>query len=175
MNTKDLYKDLIEIPRNGIYILKSEKERFVYITYSKDIVMSLGKNIKSIQDRVHTCTALNSGYGDLEFEVIETLSDQYTILDIHCRIHYYIDLYTELGYNIVTYKTIQKLKFKVDVNNDYKVVCKLVAISSRNEYIMGIFRDMEDAKGFIELYSNMKVLQPVYAINELSSNYFNAL
>lgn len=164
-------KLMYELPRSGIFKFVNEEKKLVYISYSKNLITSLSRNIKEIQDKVHVYKPLNEDFEDWKFDIIETLNYHDTILDISCKINLYIEEYKQLGYNVRTHQNIQKLKFRVDIGQDYKVYCKLIS-RGRTEYVVGVFKDMEDAKEFIEMYRNIKNIVPIYSTNQLTKDYF---
>lgn len=171
MRVSKVFKAMYEMPRRGIFILINEKKKCLYISYSKNLVTSVARNVREMQDKVHIYKPLNRNIRDWRFEIIETLYYEDTILDISCKINSFIEIYKQLGYEVKTHTNIVQLRFRVDIGEDYKVYCKLVT-KGHNEYVMGVFNNMEEAEEFIIQYRNMKVLLPVYASNELTRDYF---
>jgi hypothetical protein len=171
---KKIFKDMYKLPREAIYAFRNEKEKSVYITYSKDFLTAFSKNIREIRDKVHICKFLNRNIRDLEFEIIETMSKETTSLDIHCLLIHHIQRLRDEGYTVIGYRNIQPLRFRVHIGQDFKVYCKLIT-KQYKEYVVGVFETMKDANPFIETYKAMKVIFPVYASNTLTKEYIETL
>lgn len=169
----DIIKLLYRLPKSCIYALVNKKKKYVYISYSKNFITSLSRNIKEMKDGNHVYEPLNK-YKSWELHIIETLNYEHTLLDISCFINSIIETYKELGYNVSTHRNVMKVRFKVCVGQDFKVYCKLIT-KGYNEYIVGVFNNMEEAKDLIEQYRNMKVIRPLYSNNDLTKKYLNDL
>lgn len=164
-----VFIDMYKLPRGGIFIFLNYKKRTVYISFSKNLVWSLAKNVKEIQDRVHVCNALNTDIRDLEFMIIETLNYHDTLLDIHSKMNDYIQYYRNKDY-VIKHSRILQPRFVTQIGEDLKVYCKLKGQGIK-EYIVGVFNNLEESKEFQEIYRNMKIIYPVYAINDLTREY----
>lgn len=170
----NILKQLYKLPKACIYVIKNDKKKCIYISYSKNFITSLSRNIKEMQEGIHTCKFLNGGLGKWELTIIETLTYHHTILEISCSINSIIETYKALGYEIKTHKNVMKVRFRVDIGEDYRVYCKLIT-KGYNEYIVGVFLNMKDAEDLITQYRNMKVITPIYANNALTKEYFESL
>ncbi len=170
----NLLKQLYKLPKSCIYVLRNDKKKCVYITYSKNFITSLSRNIKEMQDGTHVYKPLNGKLGKWELHIIETLKFSDTILEISCSINSIIETYKALGYDIKTHKNVMKVRFRVDIGQDYKVYCKLIT-KGYNEYVVGVFNNMIEAEALIEQYRNMTVIRPVYADNDLTKSYLGSL
>lgn len=171
MKIEKIFKAMFELPRMGIFVLRNDKKKRVYISYSKQLLTSLCRNIREMQDKVHVYKPLNYNFKDWKFSIIETLTFNDTILDISCKVGSLVQVYKQLGYDVRTHKNIAQLRFRVDVGQDYKIYCKLIT-KNYNEYVMGVFETMQDAEEFIQQYRNMSIISPLYASNTLTREYF---
>ena len=167
----NILKQLYRLPKACIYVLRNDRKKCVYISYSRNFITSLSRNIKEMQDKVHVYPPLNK-YKHWELDIIETLNYNHSILDISYFIGVQVELYKHLGYDVKTHKNVMKLRFRVDIGQDFRVYCKLIT-KGYNEYVMGVFNNMIEAEGFIEQYINMSIIIPIYATNELTRNYLN--
>lgn len=171
-----VFEEMYNFPQSGIYVIINKKKKYVYISYSKNLLTTVCKNIREMQNRVHVYKPLNKGdIKDWKFSIIETINkDDNSILDISTKINYYITEYRNIGYDIKTYTNIVKFKFRVDVGQDYRVYCKLITRGYK-EYVVGVFNNRQESKQFEELYRNMKVIIPIYSINSLTKEYIETL
>lgn len=161
---------MYNLPKSGIFVFVNEKSKSVYISYSKNLILTLARNVKEIQDRVHIYKPLNSNLEDWEFSIIETIHYEDSLLDIHCKVNFYVNEYRNNGYD-VKHHNIMVLQFRVEIGSDYRIYCKLKARNG-NEYIVGVFRNRLECSYLDDIYRNMKTIIPVYACNELSREYF---
>lgn len=172
---KEVFETLYNLPREGIYAIRNEQEKSVYISYSKDLLTSVSKNVKQIKEKVHICNFLNREIEELEFGIIETLNYYTTKLDIHCLLYYHITEYRNKGYTVIAYRNIKPLRFRVDIGQDCRVYCKLIT-KDYKEYVVGVFNNKIEAKDFIKQYQDMdSLIYPIYSINDLTKEYIETL
>lgn len=164
-----VFHNMYNLPKSGIFVFVNEKKRCVYISYSKNLVLTLSRNIYEMQNKVHLYRPLNYNIKKWKFSIIETIVDD-SLLDIHCKLNFYINEYRNNGYE-VKHHNVMILKFKVDIGEDYKVYCKLKARNG-TEYVVGVFDNLQDSEEFQSLYRNMKVITPVYSNNDLTREFF---
>lgn len=169
----NILKALNKLPKACIYALVNTKKKCVYISYSKNFIISLSRNIKEMQDKVHVYKPLNK-YKSWELVIIETLNYKSTILDISSSINTTIETYKALGYDIKTHKNVMKLRFRVDIGQDFRVYCKLIT-KGYSEYVVGVFNNMIEAEDLILQYRNMTIIRPLYADNDLTREYLSKL
>jgi len=124
-----------------------------------------------MKEKRHVYKPLNK-FRNWELDIIETLNYNHTILDISCSINTIIETYKQLGYDVKTHRNIMKVKFRVDIGEDYRVYCKLIT-KGYNEYVVGVFDTMKEAEDLILQYRNMNNIVPVYANNEATKEYLN--
>lgn len=171
MKHSKIFKSMYELPRMGIFEIRNDRNKEVYISYSKNLVQSVSRNILEMKDKIHVYKPLNYNIRDWKFSIIETLSRNDSLLDISCKVRVVEHEYRNKGYTVKLHKNIMQLRFRVDIDNDFKVYCKLIT-KSYNEYVVGIFKNMKDAEYFVDMYRNMGTIIPVYANNELTREYF---
>ena len=171
MKITKTFKMMVELPRMGIFILRNDRNKQVYISYSKNLIQSVSRNILEMKDKTHVYKPLNYNIRDWKFDIIETLYYTDTLLDISCKVRVAENEYRNMGYEVKLHKNIMQLRLRVDIGEDYSVYCKLIT-KGYNEYVVGVFHTLQDSEEFINMYRNMSVILPVYANNDLTRQYF---
>lgn len=172
MKTDKIFRIMQDVPRSCVYILLNEDKKEVYITWSTDVVTSLARNLRDINNKTHVCKRLIKIAKKLEFRVLENVHYHDTKNDIAMKIHYWINEYINNGYTVINKHNIQRYRVKLKVNRDVdKVFVKLINTSYK-ELVVGVFNNIQEAKEFSKLFNNMSFITPLYAINDLSLQYF---
>ena len=162
-----------DLPRASIVALYNPKKKKVHLLLCRDCLRSMSRTLSEIRNKTYKLKDIIEDQDDLELIVLEELSD-YDTLRLHMNYWYdYIktiglELYTK-KHNYLQYKA--RINVSLDFEGDNVVFVELV--NRRNEaYIVGVFRNMNEAKEFkSEYFDNQKYVYPVYAINEDTQKY----
>lgn len=154
--------DLATLPRACVYsVVDIETNRF-YVNYSMNMVGALGRLWEEVGSRGST----------LEFRVMSVSTDLET-LKLHTE--YWRDVMVGRGMTELLPRGRKTLQYEVRcvVDEDYDWV-DIVLVSARGDRrIVGKFRTMEEAVGFVEMYyaGDNPYRFPVYAVNSRTSEY----
>lgn len=174
MKTSGVIKLLKKIPKSGIYCLIHKKRKNVYIYHSIDICTSIVRHLKNIQDKTHIYKQIIKDQKSLEFVFLENIYKQ-NKSDIDVKLYHWMKHYKELGYNVYNYINLCRYRTRIDID-DIRLYLYVKLISRRyDEVIVGKFDNIIEAREFAKLYENMEFITPIYAINNLSREYFKGL
>lgn len=113
----NLLKELDQLPKYSIYGLFNEQDKKVYIGYAYDTVLALNRVLKDIKSSLFNKDNRNKDWDKLEFRIIESLTDSN---DIKFKYQYWVNEYSNKGYEMYrNYKAIT-YKVKVDVIKDFR-------------------------------------------------------
>lgn len=174
MKLDKIFKTLYKLPKAGIYALQDDANKVVFITYSRNLITSLAKNISKIQDKTHSYKHLIKHCRNIKFVFLDTINFNDTNPEIAKKLFYQIELYKQLGYKIINKHNIPKYHVKYDIDVDIRFVfVKLVTSNYKDEIIVGKFDSMQEAKEFGQIFKSMSYVIPVYAVNSLSKEFFS--
>lgn len=173
----DLFKLLYNTPRSVIYALVCQENMKVYISYSKNVVTSLGRLLSDVQDKKCIYKHLIDDASKLEFKVLDSINISDTSLDVALKLDHNITLYKQLGYSLYNDKyKLQKLKVAIEVDDDLKrIFVRLKSQDRHKSIVVGVFDKMWDAEEFACCFESMSIIKPIYATNTLSIEYFKTL
>jgi hypothetical protein len=174
----DLIRELDNLPLISIYGFFNETDKKVYIGYAFDTGIALYRNIRELK---YSSLLEKGDYDKLEFRIIETLT---TRKDIRLRYQYWIEHYSNTGWDMYrSYKAIE-FKLSIDVIGDWthpgttKVLFRVRLINRRgSKRVVGVFNSQSDMDGFIsKYYSNIdgKITCVTLADNDLTREYLNS-
>lgn len=171
----NIWKFFWNIPKSGLFALVNKSNKRVYISHSRDIPSSLARLVRDIGSRHSIYKQLIKDVKKLEFTLLENINIYDSLLDIHCKMDYYITEYKQLGYEIYNsrYK-LQKFKVRIDVELDRLVYVKLIS-KSYKQIVVGVFDNMDDAIEFSYIFDVMDIVIPVYSINNYTRSYILSL
>lgn len=155
----------------GLYCFINKEDKRLYITWSIDLLRSVTRHIGMLCSGVHNYRNMQLDCNKLEFEFIETIEDDRS--DISLKYQYWVEYYKELGYTL--YAENQVSKYKVVI----KIKKSLVYVTLKSTYytniVVGVFNNMPEAEEFASIINNLKIISPIYAINDLSKKFFKNL
>lgn len=169
----DLFNMMYNTPRSVIYALICEENMKVYISYSKNVVTSLGRLLSDLQDKKSIYKHLIEDAPKLKFKVLDSINIDDRI-DIAVKIDHQVTLYKQLGYSLYNDKyKLQKFKVAIEVDDDLsRIFVKLKSDNRTKSVVVGVFDKMWDAEEFACCFDSMDIIKPVYATNEMSKKYF---
>lgn len=161
-------KQLLSLPKMGVFALINDQDRVVFITHSSCIVESLGKLIRQLKERTHNCANLIIDRDKLRLVVLEEIQNS-SALSVRTR--YWIDQYVAKGYGL--YSKINAVKYRLRVEYDELGNVIVKAVNTRNKgYVIGVFRNLGLANQWINnTYKSKEYIIPQYAKNELTKSY----
>jgi len=167
---REIIDRLLAFPRQCIYALINPKDRKIFISYSRNLLFSIGRNIDQINDDNHVC----SRDKDLiELLIIETVKQE---KDLRLRYRFWEEYFKQNGYSF--YRNIKTINYRTRIEiikraKDKKslLAVKLISNNSRSMEVVGLFEKMEDAEAFKEKHYKGTILKVVYADNEDTKEY----
>ncbi len=105
-----MFKIMYKLPRSGIYCLFHEKNRRVYIFDSRNIVVSLSRNIQNIQDKIHVYKHIHKDVKKLEYRFLDEIFHEDSKIDIDNKMSYWMNIYKQLGYTCYN-RNISRLEY----------------------------------------------------------------
>lgn len=152
----------------GIWAFVNDTDRIVYLSYSKNILSSISRNIKEISDKSHSCKKLIRDKSKIQILLIEDRCQK-------AKLGYWVEYYRNNGYTLyrsnngeITYKT------RVAITTDFLV--HVLLVNKRNDkLVVGVFNTMEDASTFIQKHYQNKIHKIVYSDNLLTHNYLKRM
>ena len=176
MNSTRYFRQFLELSRPGIYVLVNNRHKRVAVAHTNDLLRSIASIVTSINHGTHKCQKLNEQKDWLSLEILETVEDSTTR---YLRYEHWVAHYRKLGYKTYFYKKALQYQVKLDIlpdfthgNNNLLAYVHLIN-KRRDKLVVGVFNNIEEAKGWIEeTYRPMDIISPVYAVNDLSREYF---
>ncbi len=161
--------DLDKLPRACVYGVTEVETHRRYVNYSMNMVGALSR----LWEEVGRSRSPGS---TLEFEVLSVSTDIET-LKLHTE--YWRDKCSRWGYTDLLPRGRKALQYEVRcvVDDDYDFV-DIVLVSARGDKkVVGKFKTMEEAVGFVEMYyaGDNPYRLPVYAANSRTSEYLREL
>lgn len=166
------FQELYNLPEKCIYAFLNQKDKKIYIGFTKNLLQALERNLYYMKYSNHPC---KNDIANLELIVLENIV---TDLDLRLRYEYYSNKYSNEGWRLYrNYKAID-YKVSIDVINiaisngmpSIKCCVKLRRRGS-NELIVGIFNSVSEAELFVsDKYSN-GVSNIIYADNKLTLDF----
>lgn len=155
--------DLMELPREGIYLVYDETGKRVYVNYSLNMVGVLPRLYEDLK-----------GSGTTQFYILEVTTDIET-LKLHTE--YWRDEYKKMGCAELIPVGRKTLQYDVRclVNGDYDGVDVVLVTARGDRKIVGKFGTMGEGESFIETYydSGNPYNLPVYAINSATKEFLS--
>jgi len=159
---------LLDLPISGLYALQNDIDSKVYVLYSSNIYVALGKLLTGIKDRSNV--ALRDDVSKLRLVVLETCPSDFKLL--RSRYNHWVDVYSKKGYS--SYRNYAGSKYKVSIRlvqtptGDYEHRVYLVSKRSR-KILLAVFLTATEADSWVAAtYKDVEHLSPVYEMSELS-------
>lgn len=169
----NIIQEMKKLPKASIMALYNPKKGLVHLLLCRDGLKSVTRTLSEIREGTYRFKELIEDQDDLELIVLEELND-YSTLRLH--MNYWFQYIKKLGLNLYT-KKHNYLQYKarinvsLDLEGDNVVFVELV--NRRNEaYVVGVFKNMADAKAFKSFYfDNQRYVYPVYSTNLETQKY----
>ena len=176
MRSKELFKSMYKTPQGGIYSLVCEKNKMVYISYSKDIITSIARLVRDIHSGNTIYKQLKKDASKLEFYRLEDINIYDTIIDVQLKLDYFIREYKQQGYSLYNDKyKLQQFKIKIEVSDDLKLIYVKLVSKGNKKVICGVFDKIYDAEEFATIFETMDIVRPTYATNELTKIFLSTM
>jgi hypothetical protein len=160
----NLLQTLTDINKSGIWAFVNDIDRMVYLSYSNNMLTSVSRNVRELNDNTHSLKSLVRHKSKLQIQIIECNCEK-------AKLGYWVDHYRNNGYSLyrnnngeVTYKT------RIAITNEYLV--HVLLVNKRNDKIVvGVFSDMEQATSFVQTNYPNKIHKIVYSNNDLTKQF----
>ena len=168
----------------AVFALVNQRDRKVWVGHSQSILGALASKLEAFHNRAEPSNPLflDFHHGKLQYKVLEYLpEDKITSNDFKLlKTQDYMDEYVAKGYKLYNKRMAISYKVRIDIEHapDHLKIDQYYAIVSitnrhRMSQIVGIFNTYDDAVLFQEkYYGTEKIRNIVYAINDLTKQYF---
>lgn len=164
-NSVNLFEALKTLPKQGVYLLKNEDLKQVFIGHSSNMPLSIIRNLENNKLFMP----------EYSFELLEVVESKINLLP---RTQFYKDKYCNLGYNLINNNKVFNRKLRIDLINDFRFhpngeclfAVKLIS-SDYRALTVGIFDYYDDVQSFVAAnYCNV-IYNIVFADNALTREY----
>jgi hypothetical protein len=160
----NLLQTLTDINKPGVWAFVNDTDRIIYLSYSNNILTSISRNVRELNDKSHSSKSLIRDKSKLQIQIIEFNCDK-------AKLGYWVDHYRNNGYSLyrnnngeVTYKT------RVAITDDFFV--HVLLVNKRNDkLVVGVFPNIQEANYFIQTHYPNKIHKIVYSNNDLTKQF----
>jgi hypothetical protein len=170
---------LFDIPLVTVYAIINEKDKALFLHYSSNTPVALGRHVSLLKTGQHYCKGLLEAYtggywlkSKLTPAILEEVGN---VQELRYRWSYFIDYYSNLGYTFYNNtKFTSRVTTEVDeVRQEIHVV---VVNSKSDKIVLGRFPHIDDAENFISRhYGNKKVYKLIYKSPKKRRSGYQAL
>ena len=161
------YKDLYELGTTPcICVLENVKKKRVLLFSSDNPLFYVSRLISSLIKKKHKSQELIRDRKKLKLKILETnVSDKWSE-------KYWFDFYTRNGYTF--YTSVNALQFILHVRIDYRHGAMIELRNKGNKAIVvGVFSMLDEALKWVdEFYPDLDYINPVFACNKETRNYY---
>lgn len=149
--------DLLNIPENAVIGFISDEEKVAHITFSRDAIIYLAAATKSLKQGCFKDKVIQGLFNRklIKICVLEEASTE----NLKYRCHYYVDKYSNMGYNMVS---IPKFRCTVKKEYDRHEVRVCIVNTKYEKIVVGTFATDDAASDFISTYYKENVYNLVY-------------
>lgn len=182
--TKDVLQTIRELPSASIFGIYNPKKKKVLVTFSLNTTKGVAAMMSDLKDGSYKDNEMCQDYDDLQLIVLETIEHTSNSVDIKSifRLHmfYWQNHIESIGlthygkrYNYINYKS----RLSHGVNYSGKPVVYVNLVTNRNNsFVVGVFKNISDAKQFAKGYLDTQkeevgYIYPVYARNNLTKEF----
>lgn len=169
----ELFSSLLKLPRICVFALENKEEKSIYIGYSSNLLSSLSNLTKSINLK---SSNMYDHKDKLNLIILEEFDYKHSKLELKIRYQYWVDYYSNAGYNL--YRNYRAIKLSVNYSisrhysNNHKLLFYVYLCSSRsNRFIVGVFDNKQDMDEFIGAHYSSNIFRLVYASNDLTKEF----
>lgn len=138
---------LVNLPISGLFAILNDIDKKVYVLYTCNIYVAMGKLLTSIKDG---SSPLSQDVKKLELVVIETMEGDIKVL--RAKYDYWLSHYKTMGYsNYRNYQDIAKYKLRIQytkINDEIIHVVYLVSRKSK-KHLLAAFRTAQEADSWV--------------------------
>ena len=158
---------LSNLPKTAVYGLINEKDKAIYLTHCRDVIVSLNRIMEGLRNGSNE-TGLLEDYRNnkLDIVILNTESDKLRQLQL---IEWYKDEYRNKGYKL--YNNHVYIRYTVTTEINGKFVYVVLKNGAKSKTIVGVFKSIWEAKEFINGSYPSKIYFPIYASNDLTKKY----
>jgi hypothetical protein len=152
---------LLSIPKRSVFALINEETKTLHLAYSENTRTHLAALVNELEDGTHRSTELCSAFraGKLELVILEDVKDP---RQLRYRWNYFVDYYSNLGYNYYN-NTTRNIRVKKEIDLKRSEIRVVVVNSRHDKIVLAKFKKNEDAENFIsQNYGTGKVYKLVW-------------
>ena len=138
---------LVNLPISGLFAILNDIDKKVYVLYTCNIYVSIGKLLTAIKDG---SSSLSNDVGKLELVVVETLEGD--VKTLRAKYDYWLSHYKALGYsNYRNYENIAKYKLRIQYTKlDDQIVHAVYLVSRKSKkYLLAAFHTAQEADTWV--------------------------
>jgi hypothetical protein len=137
-----MFQDLLNLPKQAIFVLINEKDKRVYVSFSSTFHIRLGSILSQFRDGTWRWKDMLKDKKKLSLVILETTVQKNFV-------KYYKELYQKNGYTVYNEKEKLPLVYQFKINYSQRKVL-VVAVNARNDKtLLGRFDTYEEARGFL--------------------------
>jgi hypothetical protein len=166
------FNEFLQYPLCGIYALVNSTDGKVGVFYAKNILSSLVKHMKDIQENIHPIKGLITDKDKLEYKLLEVIPDPINLYLKHGEWH---SKYADEGWKLYNKRKPTKYTLLSTIEQ-YHIVVYLKG-QSGSRTIVGVFGKVNESEEFIKNFypDRNKVRQVIFCNNKETKKYYKNL